>query len=387
MIFDDQIFYLNGGEYSSNEAHILFMIGMRRFFPNLVFCSRLSPTPDSGCYLIPGEIEICTLPYYKNIFDLYAKSIILLPQIWRKVKSNIHAWDIICLSWPNPVSMLIIIMVKIKFPKKLIMLLVRQNLKKLVKLRYHGIKKIIAVFMVELLESLLKLFGKTSIIFPLSKEVYQKFIGSFKNVHLIRLPPLSNNNINKLKLRDVLKPNDTLQLLYVGRLESEKGLPYLFQSLIILKKQYIKFHLNLVGTGQDEKELQKLAAEYHLNKEISFHGYIKYGESLFSFYKNSDLFILPSLSEGSPNVLMEAMAFGVPIIATNVGGIPEIIHHNQNGLLVEAGSAKALAEAISDLTSNSLLINSFRKQYKIDSQSYTMEAYQEKMYSIISKQF
>ncbi len=133
--------------------------------------------------------------------------------------------------------------------------------------------------------------------------------------------------------------------------------------------------------------MQKLAEQYQLQQQITFCGYIPYGESLFSLYNNADLFVLPSMSEGSPNVLMEAMAFGVPIIASNVGGIPEIIHHEQNGLLVEAGSATALAEAINKLTDNPQLINSFKNQYKIDSKSYTMEAYQEKMCSILSKQF
>ncbi len=209
MIFDDQIFSYNGKEYSSDEAHVLFMIGMKQYFPDLTFCSRLLPTLNSECYLIPDEINICPLPYYKNIFELYAKSVFLLPKIWIKIQSNIDAWDILCLSWPNPISILMIILTKIKYPEKLIVLLIRQNLTELVKLRYNGVKKVVGLIMVELLEQLLKVFGKKALIFPLSKEVYHKFIKSFNNVNLTRLPPLSRNDIEKSILRRSVKSNDT----------------------------------------------------------------------------------------------------------------------------------------------------------------------------------
>ncbi len=383
MIFDDQIFSYNGKEYSSDEAHVLYMIGMKQYFPNLVFCSRLFPTSNSECYLIPEEIKICPLPYYKNVFELYLKSIFLLPKIWNQIKLNAKSWDIMCLSWPNPISMLIIILAKIKYPEKLIVLLIRQNLVELVRLRYNGVKKVIGLLMVKLLEKLLKVFGKKTVIFPLSNEVYQKYIKSFDNVHLTRLPPLSRRDIEKSKLRQSAQAKDTWQLLYVGRLEPEKALHNLIKSLVLLNKQNKKFHLSIVGSGQEENKLQILAKEYQLQKQITFCGYIPYGESLFSLYNEADIFVLPSMSEGSPNVLMEAMAFGVPIIASNVGGIPEIIHHKENGLLVEAGSTQALGEAIDELTNNFELIHFFRERYKKEAHKYTMEAQQEKMLSII----
>jgi glycosyltransferase involved in cell wall biosynthesis len=379
MIFDDQVFHFNGREYSSDEAHILFMIGMKKYFNNLTFCSRLLPGINSANYRIPEQIKICPLPYYKDVLELFIKSVIYMTQIWRIIRNNINRWDILWLCWPHPVSLLILIMVKIQSYQSIPVLIVRQNLNKLVRLRYRGIKKLFAIIVINVLEWQLKLWDNETHIFTVGDEMYQKFCKSYRHVQLIRLPPLSKRDIPVINTSENKKTMLPISLLYVGRLEPEKGLPYLIQSISLLKKDNKHVHLKIIGSGPEEKELRTLTKKLDVKNEVTFYGYVKFGEPLFSYYTRADCLVLPSLSEGFPNVIMEAMAFNVAIIATKVGGIPEIIKHKRNGLLVQPGSAEAFAEAIIELIDNPELADSMRKSAKIDALSYTMEVQQELM--------
>jgi glycosyltransferase involved in cell wall biosynthesis len=79
---------------------------------------------------------------------------------------------------------------------------------------------------------------------------------------------------------------------------------------------------------------------------VEFLGPLAYGEELFARYREADAFVLPSPSEGTPRVLVEAMMFGLPLVASRVGGIPDLVREGENGLLVPPGDAEALAAAL-----------------------------------------
>lgn len=380
MIFDDQIYYSDGHGYGSDEAHVLFMIGMKKYFQKLVFCSRLAPVKRSAGYTVPQEIELCPLPYYRNVVELCAKFIIYAPKIWRILREKADEWDILWLSWPHPVSLLMVIFISIRQRQKLLVLIVRQNLKQLVRLRYRGPRKLVSLAIVNFLEWQLKFWRpRRVVIFAVGAEMYQELHDSHQHVHLIALPPLSEKNIPAFRSLTCRAGEASLRLLFVGRLEPEKGLPFLVQCVAVLKEQNKNVHLDIVGSGVEEERLQTLVQNLSVSKEVSFHGYVAFGESLFSYYRAADFFVLPSLSEGIPNVLMEAMAFGIPIISTSVGGIAGVIRHKENGLLVEPGSATALAEAITELIDDPKLTADLGRRAKADSPAYSMEAQQEKI--------
>jgi glycosyltransferase involved in cell wall biosynthesis len=217
------------------------------------------------------------------------------------------------------------------------------------------------------------------VIFTVGDEMYQKFCRYYSHVHSIKISLLSQDNVPTFHS---LPPRDRralLRLLFVGRLDPEKGLSFLLQAVAILQEQNRNMHLDIAGSGLEEENLRKLAQELNLNKQISFHGYVPFGESLFSYYRAADFFILPSLSEGIPQVVLEAMAFGVAIIATRIPSLKGIIRHGENGWLVEPGSAMALANAISELTNNPIAADKLRKRARNDCYIHTMEFQQEKM--------
>jgi colanic acid/amylovoran biosynthesis glycosyltransferase len=135
------------------------------------------------------------------------------------------------------------------------------------------------------------------------------------------------------------------QLLYVGRLAVEKGLPVLFESLRILLARGYDFELTLAGDGNDRKRLEELARQLGIYERLNFAGYIDQ-ERVREHLRQSDIFVLPSFAEGVPVSLMEAMACGVPVLSTYVGGIAELVESEHTGLLVPAGDSAALSEAL-----------------------------------------
>lgn len=136
-----------------------------------------------------------------------------------------------------------------------------------------------------------------------------------------------------------------VKLLYVGRLAAEKGVPVLLRSLITLKNEGHRFHLTLLGDGPERAALEAEVKQNGLTQMVHFGGFASQ-ETVRDTLLESDVFILPSFAEGVPVSLMEAMACGVPVIGTNVGGVTELIEHGISGMVVAPSDEMALKSAI-----------------------------------------
>lgn len=138
-------------------------------------------------------------------------------------------------------------------------------------------------------------------------------------------------------------------LLFVGLLDPshKKGLPILFRALADLARRRDDWHLDMVGDGPARPEYERMVAEFGLRDKVTFHG-LRPKADVAQFMRQADIFVLPSLWENLPCVLIEAMASGLPIVSTIVGGIPEIVDP-ELGLLVPPGDAGALAQALNQM--------------------------------------
>ncbi len=135
------------------------------------------------------------------------------------------------------------------------------------------------------------------------------------------------------------------KMVYVGRLSAEKGVPILFSSLSDLKAKNYDFHLTLLGDGQDRKFLEEQVEQMGLQDYVEFGGFVDQ-DTIKSTLRNSDIFILPSFAEGIPVALMEAMALGIPVIATYVGGVTELVVDGITGQVVSPSDSQGLGNAI-----------------------------------------
>jgi glycosyltransferase involved in cell wall biosynthesis len=157
------------------------------------------------------------------------------------------------------------------------------------------------------------------------------------------------------------KLNGHLRVLSVGRLVPKKGFDVLIDACVTLRDQAVPFKTIIIGEqGEHESEIRQRIAHHRLDGHVQLLGPVTQRE-LFAEYRRSSVFCLPCRvlengdRDGIPNVLMEAMACGLPIISTTVSGIPEIVSHGVNGLLVPPDDALSLAEALLRLKRDPLL--------------------------------
>jgi len=149
--------------------------------------------------------------------------------------------------------------------------------------------------------------------------------------------------------RRTINPSGEVRVLNVGRLSPEKGQLLLLQSVHQLVPLFPGLQLWFAGVGPLEQQLRQAANNLAISDRVRFLGYVP---DMPALYKEVDLVVQSSLTEGLPNVMLEVAYLGVPVIATDVGGTAEVIEHAQSGWLVKAGSATALAEGIRSFLSN-----------------------------------
>ena len=134
-------------------------------------------------------------------------------------------------------------------------------------------------------------------------------------------------------------------ILYAGRITESKGVGYLAAAMPAVVKECEDVVFVLLGEGNLRLKISKFGEEMGIRQHILFAGYRPHDE-LPMWLNAADLLVLPSLSEGRPNIILEAMACGIPIVATRVGGIPELIRDGENGILVPPNDVEALTKAI-----------------------------------------
>ena len=147
----------------------------------------------------------------------------------------------------------------------------------------------------------------------------------------------------------------------VGRLSREKGQIDLVFALNHLRRVRpdMTVRVVLVGEGPDRGKILQAAESLGLTQSITLAGH---QHNVAPYYEAADVVAIPSYSEGSPNVLLEAMAFGVPVAATTVGGIPEMVTHGETALLVQPRQTELMASAIDLLLSNANLAGNLARQ-------------------------
>lgn len=187
-------------------------------------------------------------------------------------------------------------------------------------------------------------------------------------IDLSQFTPQTNKNTNEF------------EILAVGRAVKRKGFQYLITAIpYVISSVEKPFHVNIVGTGPYLQELIKMTKEIGVEKYVRFLGLVDHNE-IHKVYQSADVFILPSLAEGMPNVILEAMASGLPIITTDTGGTKELI--NGNGINIPMHDSKAIADAINKLINNATLKNDMSLKSREIAESMSWRNIAEAYYNI-----
>jgi glycosyltransferase involved in cell wall biosynthesis len=148
---------------------------------------------------------------------------------------------------------------------------------------------------------------------------------------------------DKPGMNDLMSPGKSV--LYVGRLETVKGVRYLIRAMKQVCDTIPDARLIIIGDGKEREMLEALSVQLGIQKNVQFAGEVPH-EKVLSFMRQAGVFVLPSLSEGFPMVIIEALACGLPIVASRVGGVPEILTNAVNGYLVEARDDRTMGDSI-----------------------------------------
>lgn len=138
--------------------------------------------------------------------------------------------------------------------------------------------------------------------------------------------------------------NETFKIIHIGRFSFEKNHELIIEACRRLREDKVNFHLTLIGIGPLQNSISNLVKQYNLKDHIDLEGWVDHKEIPKHLLK-SDLFILPSLTEGMPISVLEAMSMSLPVILTNVGGMSELVQKN-GGFLIEKNNLEQLYDAI-----------------------------------------
>lgn len=170
----------------------------------------------------------------------------------------------------------------------------------------------------------------------------------------IKLDHLKNLPSKKEICRQLELTDAFINLLFVGRIIRDKGIYELAEAFFRISKQYTNLNLIMIGDEIEKSSLSFLFDKMGISDKVHFTGIIQH-DKVALYMKCADIMILPTWAEGLPNVVIEAMAVGIPVVATAVGGIPEILEHEVTGLLVPARNVDKLTDAITRMLDDSAL--------------------------------
>lgn len=195
----------------------------------------------------------------------------------------------------------------------------------------------------------------------------------------INATPVVSSTITKEDLAlEPLHPlsNKPLTIIYVGYLRYAKGIDTLIEVIRRLEERHFDYQFHIVGDGDMYSTLQQLIDDLKLDDHIYLHGHIDNRDKLLSLLQASDLFFFPSLSEGSPRVVIEAMSQGCPVLSTPVGSLPGCFEENKEILFFPFKDAEIATSKIIEVGENLEMLTQLRDcAYRKVSERFTMEEF------------
>src|SRR5215218_710540 len=346
-VFADSLYRRDGEVVSNGRAFTRFVTGLADHVDEVVVFGRLAPDPGRADYVLPSAgVRFVALPYYANVLAL-------LPMLTAMRRSmvifaaELRRLDAVWVFGPHPMAIAFALAARRRgIP---LFLGVRQDYPLYIANRLPGRAWRWAVPAARLLEAAFRRFGRCAPAVVLGEDLARAYRGGapvlVTGFSLVREDELVSADAA------LTKPWDgRIELLSVGRLDPEKN-PRLLADMVRLLAAADggRWRLTIIGDGPERPALERRVRELGLEHAVDVAGAIPNGPALWDRYRRSHAFVHVSLTEGLPQVLFEAQAAGLPIVATAVGGVPSALGHGNSGLLVPPRDAGALVAAVERL--------------------------------------
>jgi len=364
------------GEYYCGGGFGRYFIKLAKKYDKVFLCAPLIELNyEPNDYKLPkGNWEIQPLPGYTS----YISSFKHYPKVLMLLRSYSKEWKKLYIRFPAPFSLSAAVLAKIKKVKFIFHVVGDTSVIVKKGTKYSGLMKYLAdsycYFHDYSIKVLIYLSSGTLFNGSGMRRLYDHRNLKIKEVRT------STFEENEIYYRRDSKFKD---IIFVGYLRHEKGVDILINALANLSNEYF---LTIIGDGPEKEKLEKMVNDNsYIKDRVIFKGHVPLGEELFKSYRKSDLFVLPSVSEGTPRVLVEAMAFGNIVVASDTGGIPYTVNDSVNGLLFKVGSVDELVEKILILEKDSELRDRLRESGYRLAEVNTLESHADDVYKFIEE--
>jgi glycosyltransferase involved in cell wall biosynthesis len=369
------------GRFSTHVPFIRFVLALRPHFDDLVLIGRVDPEPGREPYGVPDGVEVAALPHYASLKDTTGIAG-TLPATLRAIWGALARVDAVWVIGPVPMSIPVAALGLAR--KKRVVLGVRRDLPRYVRHRLGGRRWAPALGAAYVLEALFRLLARRVPTVAVGAALARLYSGGTAPVLELTVSLVSEADVHSLSAGahhpDAGQP---VELLSVGRLDPEKAPEMLLKALARLEERAPgRYRLTIVGDGQLEDELRAEAERF--GDAVRFRGHVPNGPELFELYRASDVFVHVARTEGLPQVLTEAQAAGLPIVATDVGGVRAGLGDGAEALLVPPNDPEALATAITRVASDGDLRAVFRELGLAQARTLTLERQAARVAAFIS---
>jgi len=318
-VYTDYLYGRKGDEVRADRAFALFVGRLAAGFDRVIAVGRLDPTGEAAKYPIGESVEFVELPFYAALTNAFAvlSAMARSLRIYWRVLGEV---DVVWLLGPHPLAVAFALIALAR--RRRVVLGVRQDMVPYVRARRPGKRALLLVAMA--LEGSFRLLGRVCPVVVVGPTIARNYRHSVAVLDVaISLIPAADVVAPEIALsRDY---GGTLTLLAVGRLDPEKNPLILADILAALNAAEDRWRLVVCGEGSLQEELAARLLELGVADRADLRGYVPNDQGLGDLYRSSHVFLHVSWTEGLPQVLLEALAAGLPTVATDVGGVGEAI--------------------------------------------------------------
>lgn len=368
---------------STDRAFLLFACEVGRHFGETTIFGRALRTDVRSDYTLPDGVGLAELPHYPSLRHLGR----VLAAAWgtaRAMWRNAGAVDALWVFGPGPFGLLLIAIARMR--RRGVVVGVRQDTVAYYRARLPSGRWLPLLAPAWLLEQGYlrtgRRFGATTV----GDEISARY-GSARD----SVVPMTVSLVPERDLATAPPERDwegTIELLTVGRLDPEKN-PLLLVDAVaeLTRAEPGRYSLTWLGRGPLEADVRRRIGELGLAGTVDLRGYLPFGPAVLDLYRRAHVFVHVSLTEGLPQVLVEALACGTPIVATDVGGVRGALADGGAGLLVPPGDLRALVDAIRLLASDRALRDRLVLRGIDLAAGLTLERQAERIASFLARRF
>lgn len=336
-VYTDYVYRRVDGVVYAERAFALFLAALTPHVGRLRLIGRLASRGGATRYALPAELELAGLPHYESLANPGPALRSLLGSA-RRMWRALDEIDVVWILGPYPHAVLLAVLALLR--RTPVVIGVRQDWPSYVRMRRPGRRWM--HLSADLLEWIWRTFGRRFPVVAVGSELSAKY------AHAPAVLDLVVSMVPAAELGQPVRSRDYTaerQILSVGRLDEEKNPLLLAEILALLAREDKRWHLRVCGEGDLAGELTDRLTALGVRDRADLIGYVPMGDALFELYRSSHVLLHVSWTEGFPQVLAEAFACGLPVVATDVGGVRAGV--DEAALLTAPGDARAAADALS----------------------------------------